>query len=219
MLGRQILFLIEKELRSEWKQKYAFGGMLLYVVSTVFICRQCFDTIKDPLTWGALYWIILLFAAVNAAGRSFIQESKGRLLYLYTLASPEAVILSRTVYNIILMAVLSLICFGFYAILLGDPVQNTGLFLVTIIFGSMGLSCTLTMVSAIASKTNNNFTLLAILGFPIMLPLLVTLIKLTMNAISNPDWLINIKYVGALLGLNLIVVTLSWLLFPYLWRD
>src|ERR1051325_5780848 len=62
MLGRQILFLIEKELRSEWKQKYAFGGMLLYVVSTVFICRQCFDTIKDPLTWGALYWIILLFA-------------------------------------------------------------------------------------------------------------------------------------------------------------
>lgn len=215
----EIKHLIAKELLLEWRMKYALSGILLYVVSTVFICYLSFKNIVDVPTWNALFWIIMLFASVNAVAKSFLMESKGRLLYFYTLASPQAIILSKTIYNVLLLILLSLICFGFYALFIGNVVQNIPLFAITLILGSIGFAAVLTMVSAIASKTNNNFTLMAILGFPILMPLLLTLIKVSKNAIDGLAMSISWKYILVLALLDLIIIVLSYLLFPYLWRD
>ncbi len=219
MLLSQIKHLIAKEILIEWRQKYAFNGILLYIVSTVFVCYLSFKNIIDPPTWNALFWIILLFVSVNAIAKSFVQENSGRQLYIYTLTSPQAVILSKMIYNSVLMIFLSLICFGFYSLFIGHIVQDTLLFLVSLILGSMGLSTVLTMVSAIASKTNNNATLMAILSFPMLIPLLMIVIKVSKNAVDGLDRSVSYDYILILMLLNLIVVILSYLLFPYLWRD
>ena len=215
----QVKYLIEKEILSEWKQRYSFGGVLLYVISTVFICKLCFQSIGDPLSWAALFWIIMLFASVNAVAKSFLQESRGRQLYMYSIADPRAIILSRIIYNAMLMSVLSLCCYLFYSLLIGNLVLNTPLFVIAVVLGCTGFACVLTMVSAIASKTNNNFTLMAILSFPILLPLLLLLIKVSKFAIENEIWSGSFKYIFALAGLNIVVSVLSYLLFPYLWKD
>src|SRR5688572_5280116 len=106
MLLHQVKHLFVKEFFLELRQKYAINGILLYVVSTIFISYLSFKRILNPGVWNALFWIILLFASVNAASKSFIQESKGRLLYLYTVASPQAVILSKMIYNAFLIVVI-----------------------------------------------------------------------------------------------------------------
>ena len=85
---QELKALIEKEIRLEWRQRYALNGMLLYIVSTVFVCYMSF-TLKtkgiEPITWNTLFWIILLFTAVNSITKSFTQERAGRQLYYYTL--------------------------------------------------------------------------------------------------------------------------------------
>src|SRR5690606_8784268 len=112
---KEILYLIQKDLVLEWRQKYAFNGMLLYVGSTVFVCylsfglRQ-FSADSGPI-WNALLWIILLFTSVNAIAKSFMQENRGRLLYFYSIVSPQGVILAKIVYNTLLMLLLAIICF------------------------------------------------------------------------------------------------------------
>ena len=219
MLLNQIKHLIAKEILVEWRQKYAFNGILLYIVSTVFVCYLSFKNIIDPPTWNALFWIIMLFVSVNAIAKSFVQENSARQLYIYTLVSPQAIILSKMIYNSILMIFLSLVCFGFYSLFIGYIVQDTLLFLVTLILGSMGFSTVLTMVSAIAAKTNNNSTLMAILSFPMLIPLLMIVIKVSKNAVDGLDRSVSYDYMLILMLLNLIVVILSYLLFPYLWRD
>ena len=219
MLLSQIKHLIAKEILIEWRQKYAFNGILLYIVSTVFVCYLSFKNIIDPSTWNALFWIIMLFVSVNAIAKSFVQENSARQLYIYTLVSPQAIILSKMIYNSILMIFLSLVCFGFYSLFIGYIVQDTLLFLVTLILGSMGFSTVLTMVSAIAAKTNNNATLMAILSFPMLIPLLMIVIKVSKNAVDGLDRSVSYDYMLILMLLNLIVVILSYLLFPYLWRD
>ena len=95
-LTSQVKNLIIKEITLEWRSKYALNGILLYVVSTVFVCFLSFKS-TPPLVWNALFWIIMLFAAINAIAKSFMQESKGRLLYYYQLASPVAIILSKII--------------------------------------------------------------------------------------------------------------------------
>jgi heme exporter protein B len=192
------------------------GGILLYVVSTVFVSYLSFKQIINPATWNALFWIILLFASINGVAKSFINETRGRLLYLYTLVSPQAVILSKIAYNLVLLSVISALCLFVYTLFVGNIIQDLPLFLVTLLLGSFGFSSLLTMVSAIASKTSNNFT--AILSFPIMMPLLMVLIKLSKNAIDGLDlWDTNSLLI--LVFLNVIIIALSYLLFRYLWRD
>src|SRR3989304_10081876 len=135
---KEISALIQKEILLEWRQRYALGGMFLYVVTTVFVCYLSFKNTIDASTWNALFWIIILFASVNASAKSFLQESKGRLLYYYTLSSPQSFILSKIIYNAILMLILSIICFGFYSLFMSNMVKNLPLFALLIIFGSIG---------------------------------------------------------------------------------
>ncbi len=219
MLGNEIRHLIGKEIRLELKQKYVLNGILLYLVSTIFVTYLAFDRIIDADTWNSLFWIILLFVAVNGISKSFIQESPARHLYYYTIASPQAILLSKVIYNLLLMTILSVLSFVFFLLLMGNLVVNIPLFLITLVLGSLGLASILTMVAAIASRASNNFSLMAILSFPIVLPLLGTLMKVSKSALSAAQWSGNYGFIIILLTINVAVIILAYLLFPYLWRD
>jgi heme exporter protein B len=219
-LFSQTTALIRREILLEQRQKYALYGVLLYVISTVFVCKFSFRSINDIPTWNALFWIILLFASVTGVARSFAQESKGRLLYLYTIADPRAVFLAKLIYNIFLMTALGLAGLAIFSFLIGYPVANTGLFMLTLVLGCCGLASAFTMISAIAAKAGNNFALMAILGFPVVLPVLMCTIKLSRMAIDGMELSGDgATYLGVLAAMNVTVITLAYLLFPYLWRD
>ena len=214
-----VLQLIRKEIKSEWKQKYAFNGLLLYVVSTVFVCYLSFRQIVDLPTWNALFWIIQLFAGVNAISKSFLQEGRGRMLYYYTITNARSFILAKIIYNLLLMSVLSGFNLIFYSLFIGNPVQNMPMFILAMVLGSAGFSAVLAMVSAIASKAGNNFALMSILSFPILIPILMVTIRFSKNAMDGIAWAVNQQFAIILLALIAMVFALSYLLFPYLWRD
>jgi heme exporter protein B len=219
MLYTEIKFLVGKEVMLELKQKYVLNGILLYLVSTVFVTYLAFEDAITPETWNSLFWIILLFVAVNGISKSFLQESAARHLYYYTIASPQAIVLAKIIYNLFLMALLSVLAFGFFLLLMGNQVVNIPLFLLTLLLGSLGLSSVLTMVAAIASRASHNFSLMAILSFPIVLPLLATLMKVSKAALSSTDWSGLSGFLVILLTINGAVIALAYLLFPYLWKD
>jgi heme exporter protein B len=216
---KEIKSLLQKEIMLEWKQKYAFNGLVLYVVSTIFVCYLSFKQIIDPPTWNALFWIIMLFAAVNAIAKSFLTESRGRQLYFYSIASAQAVIISKVIYNLALMLVLSLFNFIFYSLFIGNIVEDMPMFIVGLLLGSAGFASVMTMISAIASKAGSNSTLMAILSFPILIPLLITIIRFSKNAMDGIGWNVNYKFALILVALNVLTIALSYILFPYLWRE
>lgn len=222
LLLREIWYLIQKDFRLEWRQRAALNGMLLYVGSTVFVCYLSFALRGGELpvpAWNALFWIILLFTAVNAAAKGFLQESRGRLLYYYTLVRPQAVILAKIGYNALLLLGLSLVGLAVYAIVLGNPVQDLGLFVANVMLGALGFATTLTLVSGIAAKATNSSTLMAVLGFPVMIPMLLLLIKVSKNALDGLELEASRSSLLTLVALNLIVTAVSYLLFPFLWRS
>lgn len=218
-LAQQVKHLIKKEIILEWRSKYALNGVLLYVVSTVFVCFMSFQII-DKITWNALFWIIMLFASINAIAKSFLQESKGKQLYTYTLVSPVALIIAKTIYNSLLMIVLTVIALAFYCLVF-EPNKDIDIlmYLLAAVLGSLSFSTIFTMVSAIASKTGNGGMLMAILSFPIIIPVLIVLIKFAKNAMDGLDRSVSLDEIGLLALINVMVMTVALLLFPYLWRD
>lgn len=219
MLFTEVKYLIEKEIKLELKQKYVINGILLYLISTIFITYLAFDRVINIETWNSLFWIILLFVAVNGISKSFVQESPARHIYYYTLASPQAILLAKVLYNLLLMSILSVLSFGLFLLLMGNMVINLALFLTALLLGSFGLASVLTMMAAIASRASNNFSLMAILSFPIVLPLLTTLMKISHASLMSNQWSGNWGFIIILLTINVTVIVLAYLLFPYLWRD
>lgn len=215
---KQVKFLIQKEIILEWRSKYAFNSILLYVVSTILACYLAFKQIS-PITWNTLFWIIMLFASVNAVVKSFIQESRGRQLYYFVIASPQAVILSKIIYNILLLLLLTAIALGFYVLVFNNPLGDPLLYCVSVFLGSLSFASVFTMISSIASKANNSGALMSILSFPVIIPLLMVLIKLSKNAMDGLNRSVSYNEIGVLVAINVVVITVSVLLFPYLWRD
>ncbi|WP_029275366.1 heme exporter protein CcmB [Pedobacter borealis] len=219
-LAKEVKYLIHKEVLLEWRSKYTINGVLLYVVSTIFTCYLSFVSLGDKLTWNALFWIIMLFASINGVSKSFLQETKGQQLYSYILASPAAVLISKMVYNVLLMLVLTTLALGFYILVFGTY-NDTDLLMyyLAIILGAISFSTVFTMVSAIASKAGNGGMLMAILSFPIIIPVLILLIRLAKNAVDGLQWDTSYDEISMLVAVNVVTVATALLLFPYLWRE
>ena len=214
--------LFQKEFILELRRKSAIGGLALYLFSTAFICYLTFSLRQNlitPLVWSALFWITILFTAVNTVAKSFIGEKKGKDIYYYSIASPESIIISKIIYNFILCTLLSFTGFILFIMFLNNPVVDLFLFSITILLTSLGFASSLTMLSGIAAKANNSRILMAVLSFPIIISILLLAIKVTKNCIDALNRSISWDEILTLLAINCLVTAVSYLLFPYIWRS
>jgi heme exporter protein B len=212
--------LLRKEFVLEFRQKSALGGVLVYVAGTIFVSALCFKGKLDKPSWNALFWVITLFTSVTISGRSFLRESGGQALFSYMYYPPRLFILAKCFYNMVFMLVLSLVTFFFYAFFIRNEVENVGLFFIILILAGTGLAGVLTLMSAIASKAGGNFALMSILSLPVLMPLIVVIIRLSKQAVDGIEWGgVNFNFIWILLALNAMTLALSYLLFPYLWKE
>lgn len=219
MITAHIAALLKKDLLLEFRQRHNLYGLLLYSASTVFVLYLSLGESAAEV-WNALFWTIQLFVCVNAVAKSFLQEESGRMLYYYSLVSPAAFILAKTLYNAGLMLCMSLIALLLFFVFLGNPLGNTLRFVGTVLLGGISISLVFTLMSAIAAKAGQNAALIAIMGFPVILPMLLMLIRLSRAAfgeIFREGALLQL--VLLVLALDVLVLALSVILFPYLWKE
>jgi heme exporter protein B len=215
----KVLKLLQKDILLEVRQQYALYGILLYVASTIFVLYMTIGR-PDAVVWNGLFWMIQLFICVNAVAKSFLQDSRGRMLYFYLIAGPVDFILSKLLYNLLLMLVMSICSLALFALMLGYPAEKGLLFMGIVCLGGLSLSLVFTLLAAIASKAQQQAALLAILGFPLIIPQILLLVRLSRFAFGEvfrdgAIW----KAAGLLLGLDGMIVLLSVILFPFLWKD
>lgn len=217
-----ITTLLQKELKIELRRKSVIAGIGLYLLSLVFICYLTFSLRNNSInaaTWSALFWFIILFSVVNSIAKSFIGEKRGLSLYYYTLASPQAIILSKIIYNTMLAIVLSFTAFGLFSLFIGNPIQDLPLFLGTVLLSSIGFASSLSLLSGIASKANNSNILMAVLSFPVLISILLMTIRITKNSLDGIERSASYDELMNLLAINCIATALAYLLFPYIWRS
>lgn len=214
----QLRWLIYKDLQIDWRSKYPIAGILLYIASLILTSYLAFTGFIDPETWNALFWLILLFISINAVAKSFSQEDD-RTLYYFFLIRPERIILAKLVYYSLYQWLLIAVALLVYSLFLGFPVRNPGPFLINLLVGSFGLSSAFTMVSSIASKTNNNAVMMAILGFPVIIPILILSISNAQVLVLGGSWDDIYANMVTLLSVNVVIIALSYILFPFTWKS
>lgn len=214
---RHIYTLIKKDLLLEVRQQYSFYGILLYIMATIFVLYM---TIREPeaKVWNGLFWVIQLFICINAVAKSFLQETRGRMLYFYSIINPRDFILAKLVFNSVLMLLMSFLSILLFSLFLGNPVQKALPFIGLVLLGGWSLSLVFTFLSAIAAKAQQNAAIMAILGFPIIIPQLMLLMQLS-NTVFSDKTGIAFSTLFLIITLDILVVMLAVILFPFLWKD
>ena len=215
--SRHIYTLIKKDLLLEVRQQYSFYGILLYIIATIFVLYM---TIREPeaKVWNGLFWVIQLFICINAVAKSFLQETRGRMLYFYSIVNPRDFILAKLLFNSVLMLLMSFLSILLFSLFLGNPVQKALPFIGLVLLGGWSLSLVFTFLSAIAAKAQQNAAIMAILGFPIIIPQLMLLMQLS-NTVFSDKTAIALSTLLLIVMLDILVVMLAVILFPFLWKD
>ena len=200
------------------RQQYTFYGVLLYVASTIFVLHLAMWEPEGPV-WKGLFWMMMLFICVNAVAKSFLQEGKERLLYFYTIAGARDFILSKLLFNALLMVVMSVLSVGLFMLMLGDPTTQLWVFVLLSMLGGFSLSLVFTFLAAIAARAQQSAALMAIMGFPLVIPQLLLLNKASTVAfepvLQGGFW----SMIVLILGLDVLLVAMAVILFPFLWKD
>lgn len=215
---KHIYSLIKKDVLLETRQQYSFYGILLYVASTIFVVYLSLGQPEEK-TWNALFWVIQLFVCVNAVAKSFLAENRGRMLYFYSIAGARDFIIAKLLFNLGLMLLMSLLSLAVFTLLLGNPLENIFTFIGITLLGGASLSLVFTFLAAIAAKAQQQAALMAIMGFPLIIPQLLLLMKVSTigfsQVIQGGLW----QMIVLLAALDLMVSLLAVILFPFLWKD
>lgn len=214
----RIQALVKKDLLLETRQQYTLYGILLYIASTIFVVYLSMGEPEEQ-TWNSLFWVIQLFVCVNAVAKSFLQEGKGRMLYFYSITSARDFVLAKLFFNAVLMVVMSILSLLVFTVLLGNPLQNGLRFVFVTCLGGLSLSLVFTFLAAIAAKAQQSAALMAVMGFPVIIPQLLLLTKIATNSFSDVVQAGWWQMVLLLVGFDILVIGLAVILFPFLWKD
>ncbi len=219
---QQLFALLAKDFRLEFRQRVLTATVLLFVASACFTLYQVTVAGKarvNPLVWNAIFWLVVLFSSFQVVSRGFSRELEQQYWYYYFRIRADLLIFSKLIYHILMLNITSLMAWLFLSVLFGNPVQDSWMFFVVIQLACVGMASALTLVSAISAKTGKNAALLPVLGFPLLIPTLLLVTRLSVTALDDLGWDMAWKNIWTLCGMDSIMIALSFILFPYLWRS
>jgi len=219
---KSIIGVLNKEIKSEFRTKYSTNTVLLFILICVslIVFATSGISIKEPLL-AAFIWIIIFFTAMTSLAKVFIyEEERGTLIFLKLLTKSTNIFFGKLIFNSIISIITSLLITIFFVIMVNDFLMRTPtIFFSTLIFGSLAIASSTTILSAIIVKASSKSSLLPILSFPILLPIILISIDNTRLALEGWEFSDSLSNLLLLISYTGIVVITSYLLFDFIWEE
>jgi len=213
--------IFRKDLRIEFRTRYAVNALLLFALGALLLIL--FSVGPQPLptrVQAAFLWIVILFAAAVGLGRSFETERQsGTALLLRLHTRPSEVFVGKLFFNLVLVGLLSTVATGAFLLLLDVSVESPGLLAVVLALGVLGLAIATTFLGALVAHAARRTALLPVLLLPLLVPLLVSSVNATREAIAGTAWLAVQDELLTLVGFAGTSFSAAILLFDHVWQE
>jgi heme exporter protein B len=217
-----ILTIFKKDLSSELRTRYALNALLMFVITTLSIILFSIgnENVSPELLSGVL-WIIIFFSTMSGLSRTFVsEEERGTVMTLHLIAKPLKIYFGKLLFNLVLLFGLNIFTVALYLLFVTSfSVGNYSIFITTIILGTFGLASGSTIIAAIIAKANTKGTLYPVLSFPILLPLLLTVINATKLSVENAPFAEALGEFQVLFSYLIVLTVISFLLFEFIWKE
>jgi heme exporter protein B len=211
--------LVSHEFKMDFNSHHVLWSILLFALACIYSLYLVNPDLQDPKIFISFGVLSALFSGFHTMQKDQQRLSKGQLIYWYTLVSARTFILAKMTYNAFFVALLNTIqCLLLVFYFGADWYHPSSIFELTmaILSGSSAMGIGLTMASSIAQRTQQPTTILAILGFALLLPTLFAFVSLLSGVLIGQTHFLAWPL---MLIMNVIPFLLSSILFPYLWRD
>jgi len=214
--------LFKKDFHSELRTRYAINSLAMFIIVAISVIMFAVgqEKISEGLA-GGLFWVVIFFTAMSGLARAFVsEEERGTSLTLQLIASPSTVFSGKLVFNIILVFCMNTVIALLYAALFESfVIKNFSLFIIAFVIGNIGLAVSSTIIAAIIAKAGAKGTLYPVLSFPILLPLILTSVQLTLFALDGTS-IEDAKFeLAIVVSYDVIMLTVSYMLFDFIWKD
>lgn len=214
--------LYKKDINSELRTRYAVNSLAMFIIVAISVILFSIgnEKISPGLTAG-LFWVVIFFSAMSGLARAFVaEEERGTSLTLQLIAAPSTIFSGKLIFNVILVFCMNTVIAILYSILFeAFVIQNFALFLASFILGNLGLAISSTIIAAIISKAGAKGTLYPVLSFPILLPLILTSVQLTLLSNQGAGFADAKFELALLVCYDVIMLTASYMLFDFIWKD
>ena len=214
--------VFRKDVHSEFRTRYAMNALVMFVVVALsIILFSLGDESVSPAVLSGILWVIIFFSGMSGLSRTFVsEEERGTVLTLQLLAEPSAVYAGKLLFNMVLTVCLNMFIAVSYVLLVQQfVVQSPVVFWITILLGSFGIAAAATILAAIIAKANTKGTIYPVLAFPIMLPLLLTVMNATRLATEGAALSEALGEFQVLVAYTAVIVAVSVILFDFVWKD
>lgn len=213
--------VLVKDFQLELRSKYALNTVLAFVAGALLVVLFSLRAEELPLTArSGLIWIIILFASLSGLGRSFIAETeRGTFDLLRLHGEPSAIYTGKLIFNFLFTLLVTFLSVFAYIFMLNITVYHPWLLLFVLIFGTLGLSGVSTMLGAVVSQASQKGTIFSVLSLPLLVPLILLMVRTTESAFSENLAEGLTDDVLAMVGFAGVVVSVSVILFDFIWEE
>jgi heme exporter protein B len=221
-MNKKAYSLFLKDFRSELRTRYAINALAMFIIVAISVILFSVGNEKiSPSLTGGLFWVVIFFTAMSGLSRAFVsEEERGTSLTLQLIASPSTVFSGKLIFNIILVFAMNTVIAVLYSAMFDAfVIKNFALFLTSFVLGNIGLAVSSTIIAAIIAKAGAKGTLYPVLSFPILLPLILTSVQLTLFAFDGISFE-RAKYeLAIVVSYDVIMLTASYMLFDFIWKE
>ena len=175
---RQVWAIVRKDLVLELRtgERLAAMGALTVLIAVLFNFAINQGLVRMQNLAAGLIWMTILFGGMPGMGRTFeMEREQGAIQGLLTSPVPlDGIYLAKVASNFVLVALIEILALAAYWLFFGfdyggDPVLLTGVLGVA----TLGFVAVTTLFSAMSAQTRMGQTLLPILIFPLLVPVII----------------------------------------------
>lgn len=220
-LTGRIAAIVRKDIRSEFRSRYAVNAVVMFALVTLTVISFALGLIRlTSEILAALFWIVVFFASMSGLAQTFIREEEsGTAMILKLSADGTSVFFGKAIFNLALLFLLSVLIVPLFIILLKANIVSWPIFFGALVPGLIGLSGATTIIAAIVSQASVKGTLFAVISFPVLMPLLVGVIEITKFALTGGTWDDIYAPLRLVVAYDVVMITLSVMLFDFVWKE
>jgi heme exporter protein B len=217
----KVFAVTRKDVVSEFRTRYAVNAVVMFALVTLTVISMALGLAAGSgELLAALFWIIFFFAAMSGLAQAFIREEESGTSLILKLSSDGTVIFfGKFLFNMILLVVLAALVVPLFTILLGVVPGNWAFFFLGLLLGIVGLAGATAIIAAVVAKATVKGALFTVLCFPVLLPLLIGAIEITRVAFLGGRFADISSPVQLLVAYDVVMVTVSVMLFDFVWRQ
>ncbi len=215
----KVLAIVAKDLAAELRTREMLSAMFVFALVVILIFNFAFELrAEDQQTLApGVLWVAITFSGMLGLSRSFIREQdRGSLEgLLLTPVDRGVIFLGKMLGNALFITVVDLIVLPVFVVLFNLSGALIPQLALAIVLGTLGLSGVGTLFSAMAIHTRAREILLPVLLFPLIVPVIISAVKLSAGIIDNLPFAEIQQWFSLLLVFDIVFAVLSFIFFDY----